>query len=336
MIINIIAPNIKNGGGLELLIYLVKYIAKQYPNLEAIVYVDKTLEMMQSTENIKVVYIQSSVEKIRLFYKKLDNALYFGNLPPLRKSKNSIVYFHNPYLLMNWKKLSSSSFKFFIKYSLQQIYISCFIKNVDRVACQSNLIKDEFIKKYNFMNVELLPFFRSCNKESYNFENKIYDFCYVSLAHPHKNHLLLLDAMEILTKEGISVNLALTIEDEKIELIDKINYINSLGVVKINNFGIIPKDEVCNLYAKSKCLIFPSKEETFGLGLIEAVNMGLDVIAADLEYVYEVVEPSLVFNVDSAKICAQTIKNYMNKKHKRSVGLVNNEVDTLINKLIRG
>jgi len=332
--INIVAPNIKNGGGLELLIYLVEYIAKQYPNLEAIVYVDKTLEMIQSNKNIKVIHMQSSIEKIRLFYKKLDNALYFGNLPPLRKSKNSIVYFHNRYLLMNLQELKNSSVSFFIKYTLQQLYIKYCIKNVDLVACQTNLIKDAFMQKYNYKNVGLLPFFRLCDNQYTVKKDEFYDFCYVSLAHPHKNHKMLFDAMEILSYEGIEVSLAVTVEADKIDLIEQIKHINSFGVVKIDNLGVISKNEVCKLYAESKCLVFPSKEETFGLGLIEAVNMGLDVIAADLDYVYEVVKPSMVFNPDSANICANVMKHYLESKYDKSVGLINNKINILINKLI--
>jgi hypothetical protein len=182
--INIIAPNIKSGGGLELLMYLVEYIENKYPNLKNVVYVDDSIQMIQPKKNREVVHIESVKEKIRLFAKPLINALYFGNLPPLVKVKNSIVYFHNPYLLMPFSTLRKSSFKFLIKYSLQQLYIKLFIKNVDTVAVQNEEIKNSFINKYKYDKVELLPFFRLCDKNI--IENKIYDFCYVSLAHTHK------------------------------------------------------------------------------------------------------------------------------------------------------
>ena len=166
---------------------------------------------------------------------------------------------------------------------------------------------------------------------------KKYDFCYVSLAHPHKNHIVLLESMKILSDNGTVISLAVTIETDKIELINKINAINSLGVVKIENLGVISKSDVCKLYAESKCLIFPSKEETFGLGLIEAVEMKLDVIAADLDYVYQVISPSMVFNPESAKMCAQVMQDYiMSNKHQKSIGLVHNNLDKLIDKLIKG
>ena len=336
MNMNIIAPNIKNGGGKELLEYLLEHLCKHYRDVQVTVYLDSSMQHIEESKSLKVVFLDNSFTKIQLFYKKMDNSLYFGNLPPLRKSKNSMVYFHNLYLLMSAKKLFSFSFKFFIKYILQQWYIYSFVKNVDVVFCQNKLIKELFINKYKFSNVDILPFFRLCEKKIDSPKYKEYDFCYVSLAHPHKNHVLLFEAMKILSDEGIAIRLAVTVESDRIELIDKINEINNIGVVKIDNLGVLPKSKVCKLYAQSKCLIFPSKEETFGLGLIEAVDMGLDVIAADLNYVYAVIVPSMVFNPDSAKMCANAIKEYMNNKQKKSISLVNNEIDTLIHKLIKG
>jgi glycosyltransferase involved in cell wall biosynthesis len=331
----IIAPNIKGGGGRELLEYLLEYLEDKYKDIKVIVFLDDSLSFIMKTQNRQVVILDNVIDKVKLFYKKFDNALYFGNLPPLRKSHNSIVYFHNPYLLMKWNKLILSSIRIFIKYVLQQVYLHIYMKNVDIVACQNQIIKDKFIKKYSNNIVEVLPFFRLCVKKERDLTNNLYDFCYVSLAHPHKNHTVLFKAMNILSNKGISVSLAVTIENDKNELINEIRNINSLGFVKIDNLGVISKKEVCQLYSKSKCLIFPSKEETFGLGLIEAVDMGLDIIAADLDYVYQVVNPSMVFDPESAKMCAEVIVQYLKGKNKKSIGLINNKIDKLIDKLIK-
>lgn len=332
MKLNIIAPNIKSGGGLELLIYLLEYIEKEHITT---VYVDSSLQMIQSKNNIKVIHISSTIDKIKLFTKKIENSLYFGNLPPLVKSKNSIVYFHNPYLLMSFNTLLQSSLKFFIKYTLQQLYIKMFIKSVDFVACQNKKISNDFVSKYNFQDVKLLPFFRLCDKKLNTTHSKIYDFCYVSLAHPHKNHERLLNAVEMLSDENIALSLALTIEDGHEQLIEQIEKINKKGIVKITNLGLLPKEDVCKLYAQSKCLVFPSTQETFGLALIESVKMGLDVIAADLDYVYQSIKPSLVFNPNDTNDIASKLKMYMNGNVKKSETIIDNEIDQLIKFLIK-
>lgn len=336
MILNIIAPNIKSGGGLELLIYLIEYIEKKYSNIKVIVYVDSRLQIIQSSKNITVIHMISKIDKIKLFYKKIDNALYFGNLPPLRKSNNSIVYFHNLYLLMPYNKLMQSSLKFFIKYAMQQLYIKMFLKNIDIVACQNEDIKKNFTNKYSFKNVKLLPFFRLCNQKLNAEYSKVYDFCYVSLAHPHKNHNRLIDALELLSNENISVSLALTIEEGHEDLIEKINKVNEKGIVKIDNLGLLSKENVCKLYARSKCLVFPSTQETFGLALIESVKMGLDVISADLDYVYQSIKPSLVFNPNDTNDIASKLKMYMNENVKKSETIIENKIDELIKILIKG
>lgn len=335
MSINIIAPNIKNGGGKELLEYLLEYLEEKYMTVQVMVYLDSSLSHIKATKNRKVFLLSSSIEKIKLFYKKMDNSLYFGNLPPLRKSNNSIVYFHNLYLLMSFNILKKSSLKFMVKYTLQQLYIKYFIKNVDLVAVQNKEIKNNFINKYNYNKIELLPFFRLCDKMKNTTEYKIYDFCYISLAHPHKNHNRLLDAMQILSDKNISTSLALTIEDGHDDLITKIDRINKNNIVTIVNLGMIPKSEVCKVYSQSKCLVFPSTQETFGLGLIESVNIGLDVIASDLKYVYESIKPSLVFDPTNANDIANKLQIYLSNTANKSDIIIHNEIDKLIKILIK-
>jgi glycosyltransferase involved in cell wall biosynthesis len=334
--INIIAPNIKNGGGRELLEYLLLYLDEMYKDINTVVYIDSSLKNIKSTNSRSVVKLSNTIDKIRLFFRKIDNGVYFGNLPPAVKSSNSMVYFHNTYLLMDAKSLYRESASLFFKYSLQRLYINYFIRNVDFVGCQNKKIKKEFIDKYNYTKVELLPFYRSCSQKKYKSCKKIYDFCYVSLAHPHKNHKLLFEALEILGKKGLSISVVVTIEDDKNDLISQLNQINALYQVQIINLGEITKEEVCVLYQETRCLIFPSTLETFGLGLVEAVDMGLDVIAADLPYTHEVISTSFLFNPKSALGCAIEIERYLNAKFPpKSSKILENNIESLINKFNR-
>ena len=332
--INIIAPNIKNGGGKELLEYLLIHLEDTYNDLKVVAYIDSSLRNITPTNKRVVVSLLTTFQKIKLFSKRLDNAIYFGNLPPLVRSSNSIVYFHNRYLLMDLQSLLNQSRHFLVKYGLQQLYIKTFIKNVDAVACQNMRTKEDFSIKYNYRNVELLPFYRSCPKPKEVIE-KIYDFCYISLAHPHKNHELLFDSLEILGKKGFSLSVVVTIEHFKEDLIVRLNQINDSYNIKIVNMGSIPKEDVCRIYYQTNCLIFPSKYETFGLALIEAVEAGLDVIAADLRYTHEIISTPFLFDSQSAASCASVIEEYLyGKTLRKCTGLIDNKVDDLINRLI--
>lgn len=331
--INIIAPNIKNGGGLELLLYLLDFLEEKY-DFNVVVHLDKSLnKLISTTTKRKAIFYTNNLTKIKLFTKKMENSLYFGNLPPVVESENSVLYIHNSYLTMNFIELFQSSISFLIKYGLQQFYIKLFINNCNIVACQTEtmfqLIKYKFNPNYLFK----LPFFRECSNKI-NVE-KEYDFCYISLAHPHKNHKLLFKAIRLLEKYKIKCTFAVTVEIEKTELINEIKSINSGRYVTIKNLGVIPKNRVCEIYNKSRCLVFTSLKESFGLPLIEAARLNLNIIAPDLKYVNDVIIPSISFKSNDERDLAEKIKKYLiSKKNKKSELLIKNEIEQIIEKLV--
>jgi len=331
--INIIAPNIKNGGGLELLIYFLNYIEKNY-NINVIIHIDKSLnDIIKLTKKRKIVLYSTNLEKIKLFTKKIKNPFYFGNLPPIRKVNNSILYIHNSYLTMNLTKLFKLSFKFFIKYGLQQLYIKLFINNCALTSCQTESMFNSIILKYKPKKIEKLPFYQECIKKDVDI--KEYDFCYISMAHPHKNHKLLLKSLKLLDKYNIKCKIALTVENYRKELLDDIELINLSSNIVIKNYGTISKSEVCRIYNKSKCLVFPSSEESFGLPLIEAAKLNLDIIAPNLYYVFDVVIPTLSFEINSEKDLAMKMKEYLELEEKKEMKLlVENKIDIIIKKLV--
>ena len=77
-IINIIAPNIKSGGGKELLEYLLEYINDNYVDILVNVYVDTSVNV-ESTHARNVFVITSELSKVILFFKRFENVIYFGN-----------------------------------------------------------------------------------------------------------------------------------------------------------------------------------------------------------------------------------------------------------------
>ncbi|BBG65149.1 mannosyltransferase B [Hydrogenimonas sp.] len=339
--LNIIAPTIKTGGGKELLLYLVEYVQKEYPEVQVTLFANNAICNEIQTSNIKIIQVNRIVDVIKLHGKPLSNALYFGNLPPYRKTKNSAVFFHNRYLLLSFKEVCSLPNNNIInkfKDIIRQIYIKLFIKNVSFVACQNKTVQKQFITKYGYKNVKVMPFFRVCPKPRSQME-KNFDFCYISIAHPHKNHLNLLKALELLALDGLALSIALTIEKNRSDLIEKIEKINEIGNVKIENFGVVSKHEVCKIYKKSRCLIFPSTSESFGLPLVEASLLGLDIIASDLPFTFEVIEPTDTFDPGSFEDIAETIRKYLkNSKsasQKKSTSKVNNNIEKLIESVMR-
>ena len=67
-------------------------------------------------------------------------------------------------------------------------------------------------------------------------------------------------------------------------------------------------------YLNSKFLIFPSLNESFGLPLIEATNMGCYTAASSLDYVDEIISPSIKFDPFSIKDISKAILECVNNR----------------------
>jgi glycosyltransferase involved in cell wall biosynthesis len=141
------------------------------------------------------------------------------------------------------------------------------------------------------------------------------DFIYVACGDPHKNHRMLVKAWEILASEGTKPSLCLTLETNKYrKLCEWIEDRKNASRLKITNAGELPLQEIQNLYTQSRALIYPSILETVGLPLVEAKAAGIPIIAAELDYVRDIVNPEQTFNPYSALSIARAVKRFLNVK----------------------
>ena len=58
--------------------------------------------------------------------------------------------------------------------------------------------------------------------------------------------------------------------------------------VPIVNHGVMPFEKVCDLYARSKAIVYPSLLESLGLGIVEGISAGCDVIISDLPFAHSI------------------------------------------------
>ena len=72
--------------------------------------------------------------------------------------------------------------------------------------------------------------------------------------------------------------------------------------------------EVQDLYGEVRALIYPSRLESLGLPLIEARAAGLPILAAELDYVRDAVDPEECFDPDSALSIARAVKRFLGYK----------------------
>jgi len=319
--IYIYAPTIKEGGGKVVLQYTLKLLQ------------GKSYVALITKEVLKVNWLQGQRVKVitpgflsRLkaefwLFKNVeinDSVICMGNLPPIFKLKSKvIVYLQNAFLIDPlFKNLSTSDF---FKYSLLKIFFIFFSRNVNLYLVQTNLMKEEFLSKFGInYRVEVLPFVEMKSIFERDFINdckKItpkYDFIYVASGEKHKNHIRLIDAWIFLAKQNLYPSLCLTLNLTQSRVLEeKIHDAISKYGVKISNVGHVSRNKVYELYVSSGALIYPSLVESFGIPLMEAEAASIGIVASELDYVRELVDPNETFNPYSPRSIASAVKRYM-------------------------
>ena len=234
----------------------------------------------------------------------------FANVPPpIHIQKIPVfIYFHNVLLLSHF--FEDNNYSIGRKFILlaKRSYIQWKNQPTYHWIVQSDRVKQEIPNRLsvNKNQVHVLPFFREEVLVQHN-AHQINKFIYVADGVPQKNHAVLLQAWEYLQdRYQLTPELHLTIPARFTELIACIQQLQHKGI-KIINHGILDKAELNLLYQECGYLIFPSLRESFGLPLIEAVQAGCGVLAADLPYVYDVIRPSAVFNPTDVQSIAEKV-----------------------------
>ena len=186
------------------------------------------------------------------------------------------------------------------------------LKDKIKVIAYKN--KDDDVKSLNINN---------CHKPSNV-------FLYVSSDEPHKNHKTLIEAWCLLSKEGIFPKLILTI--------GKTSNLYELIVSSINEFKLdidikpnLQRNEILDLYNHSTALIYPSLFESYGLPLVEASQYKIPVLASELDYVRDILDPVETFDPKSAKSIARSLKRFLKiKEEKTKIVEANDFINSVI------
>lgn len=318
------------GGGLSLLKYLVETL--QAKDVRFRLLVDTRADGQFPYVADQVVLSPSESSRIK-FYKAfphdVTSVFCFGNVPPPVKLNVPVyTYFHNINMLTladcrGWKQL--------VKFWLKRQYIRLRKKNTDSWFVQTSNTANELIKNLRVPKtiVDLYPFYRP-PQNIVSGTDKRMDYIFVGDDSGSKGHNELLDAWELLHNKGIDRTLHLTVSSGAPSY-EKIQNLIKNGVC-IQNHGIIPMTEVFALYARCKATVYPSRNESFGLGLVEAMESGCDVIGSDLPFIHAICEPSEVFNRDSPESIAEAILRY-EASSSRTFQKVSNKVNELIDSI---
>jgi len=144
---------------------------------------------------------------------------------------------------------------------------------------------------------------------------------------PRKNHLPLIEALDILKREGLShFTLALTgiVEDKEyfgkiLKLIEKYNLKNNVVLL-----GKISKEKLFDYYSKASIVVLTSLEESFSLAVAEGMATGTPVVASPVGIVPEAInlgKNGFIINPRDPKDIAEKLRILLeDDKKRRSMG----------------
>ena len=319
--IYIYALNIKLGGGA---ILLSSILSEYTENEEVTVYLNTNiLDGKKLSNKIHVVQLNPSLFsqlynewRLKNITKLGDIAIYFSSKPPLFKIKARTFTFVQNRYVVDYGPSSEYKLLEIIKFYILRKWFLYFNKNSDYFIVQNNsmytllsklgihperIIEKPFAPKRMVLNVKKIEL------------PDIFNFIYPANYLEHKNHLNLINAWLLLAADGFYPALYLTITNAEYEKILMKSGISSekIDAIKIYTLGNLDFNNLYSLYGSVNALVYPSLFESFGLPIIEAHGLGLDIICGEIDYVRDLpVSISETFDPKSVISIARAICRY--------------------------
>lgn len=326
---------INNSGGKILLEYLVEQLEK---NKIPVFYLfdERCKDDFQNVPKRRKVYLKANLLNRHRFYRRkggtFSQVLCFGNLAPTIPLKVPVyTYFHQPLFL---KVPESFSLLNKVKFKFKTIVLDSIKSNTNIWLVQSEYIREKLVSKYEVKTnqVKLMPFYPPLQSSEESYHRRKDGFVYISNGGPHKNHNNLINAFCNYYDKNNNGILHLTINDDFPVLKTIIQTKIDEGYPIVNH-GFIERNELVKIYKSNNYLIFPSLAESFGLGLVEALENGCKVIGADLPYTHAVCKPSITFDPLDVSDMERAFIESQSEHVKDTEQLVFNRIDDLINLL---
>ena len=314
------APGIHVGGGLHLLETLLEPNSASFEWAQ----LDKRIQSKGLlTEKVAILWVKKSIWS-RLWaewqlYRRCavgDTVLCFHGLPPFFHLRGHVVVFVQNKLLFDSSSLHGYPFLTRLRLMGERGWTRMLSRNCDRYIVQTpSMASVVRCGLGNQVSISVCPFISRVADMSHGrtrASSSQYDFVYVASGEAHKNHGNLLLAWRLLAEAGLKPSLALTVDAHSHPILatDIAKQRDHHGL-NIENLGKVASTDIPALYKASSALIFPSKVESFGLSLIEATQMGLPVLASELDYVRDVIEPVETFDPESPVSIARAVRRFL-------------------------
>jgi len=199
------------------------------------------------------------------------------------------------------------------------------IKKANAVVTVSNYCKREIIKYFPFAAGKTHVIYNalgisSGNVKKGNNERLVKDeyFLYVGNCRSYKNVEVLIEGFGIFLKKnkGHKIKLVIAGNDPCKHIKAKAH---NMDILENLIFMFNPTDEeIANLYQNAVAFIFPSKQEGFGIPVLEAMNAGAPVIISDAEALVEVAgDTAMIFKRDNPQELALVLEKILHNNFLR-------------------
>lgn len=189
--------------------------------------------------------------------------------------------------------------------------------NSDHIIAISNFTKNSLIEKYGISPdkvtvIYLAPQSVVIDKTDLKLpKNFIF---YPAAIWPHKNHMVLVEAMNLLKFRFPDLHLIFTGLIKNKNLKEKLDaLIASYGLKdKMHFLGFVPDKDLPLIYKNTRALVYPSSFEGFGIPLVEAFNYGAAVVAADNTSISEIVgDAGLLFETGNVEMLTRSVEKIL-------------------------
>jgi glycosyltransferase involved in cell wall biosynthesis len=298
----------------QVLLVLDRRFEEEYvreTDAEVLTKVDPTLRSWIRAERILAASAQEN-----------DVVLCLANVPPLFRIKGFVAtYVQNTYIAgtdpgvrLPWRRRFPIWF--------QQAWFRLTLAHSHLFFVQTPSMRDRLLTHTPIRRerIALGPFFDppavSSGSSSEQASLK-WDFGYLSLPWPHKNHRRLLEAFVLLAEQGLAPSLALTVpEAMDARLARYIEEVKRDRGVRVTNLGVLPYEGIAEFYRSIGALIFPSLSESFALPLLEAGALNVPIIAAERDYVRDVAVPRETFDPESPRSIMRAVLRFLGSPDK--------------------
>lgn len=323
--------NVHQGGGRALLLPLLESIPLDFP---VVALLDQRMALPDSLPtNLSVRRVAPTLlarwqaeRWLKQMVSEHDAVLCVGNLPPLNALKGHVLVFVQNRFLIEQVSLRTFSIKTRLRLLMERYWLWSFARYATVFIVQTPSMRTLLAATLGIAESAVLvwPFAAAKPVHNYKFAHaKLinpaptgwkFDFIYPASGDPHKNHRRLIEAWLILARDGLFPSLCITLDTAKYPVLwTWVDEQTKRSGLNITNLGFLPHEELLMQYHQAKALIYPSLLESFGLPLMEAEEAGLAVVAAELDYVRDILNPVQVFDPLSPLSIARAVRRFLGR-----------------------